>query len=244
MNYFTFWIITALAAIAVYRLLSRRLATPKARVNAMLRRYYALQRTGLTEPECLLQLLLTRNEWKNLPQRFLTQLVSRLRSKEDLIRFISVSEDYKYQRSHYPELAQQTNIEKAMTEIACLFARFGFRLQGEERFKEAEFVQKLALRLQPHEYFTKLPLAATYHSTGRHSDALPLFEQGLANFEEFEKGRRSDGQGFSPAKCLGAEIEIREFRDRYEKLREACRKAAEGASASLVYFASFTELLC
>jgi len=244
MDYFTFWIITVFAAVAVYRLLSRRLVTPKARVNAMLRRYYALERTGLTEPECLLQMLLTRREWKNLPHRFLVQLVSRLRSKEDVIRFVSVSEDYRYQRTHYPELSKQTNLDDAMTEIACLFARFGFRLQREERYKEAEFVQKLALRLQPHQYFTKLPLAATYHSTGRHSDALPLFEEGLTNFDEFEKGRRSDDQAFSPAACLGAEIDSREFRDRYEKLREACRKAAEGASTSLVYFAGFTELLC
>jgi tetratricopeptide (TPR) repeat protein len=244
MDYFTFWIITVLAAVAVYRLLSRRLITPKARINAMLRRYYALQRTGLTEPECLMQLLLTRNEWKNLSHRFLVQLVSRLRSKEDVIRFISVSEDYKYQRTHYPELAQQINLENSMTEIACLFARFGFRLQGEGRYKEAEFVQKLALRLQPHQYFTKLPLADTYHATGRYQDALPLFEQGFASLEELEKNHRSDEQALSPAKCLGAEMKISEFRSRYERLCEACRKAAEGMSMSLVYLASFTELLC
>jgi hypothetical protein len=244
MDYFTFLILALLAALVVYRHLSPRFLTPRARVSAMLRRYYALQRTGLTEPECLLQLLSTRSEWKNFPHRFLAQLVSRLRSKEDFLRFVSVSEDYSYQRTHYPELSKQTNLDDAMTEIACLFARFGFRLQGEERFKEAEFLQNLALRLQPHQYFTKLPLAATYHSTGRHSDALPLFDQGLANFEEFEKGRRSDRQAFSPAKCLGAEIDIGEFRDRYEKLREACRKAAEGASASLVYLSSLTELFC
>lgn len=244
MDYFTFVSVAVFAALVVYRRLSPRFLTPKARVNAMLRRYYALQRTGLSEPECLLQLLSARSEWKKFPHRFLTQLVSRLLSKEDVVRFVSVSEDYGYQRTHYPELSKQTNLDDAMTEIACLFARFGFRLQGEERFKEAEFVQKLALRLQPHQYFTKLPLAATYHSTGRHGDALPLFDQGLANFEEFEKSRRSDGQPISPARCLGADIAISEFRDRYEKLREACRKAAEGTSASLVYLSSFTELFC
>src|SRR5262245_57247228 len=244
MEYFTLWIVTACVAIAVYRLLSRRLTTPKARVNALLRRYYALERTGLTEPECLLQLLSTRSEWKNFPHRFLAQLVSRLRSKEDVIRFISVSEDAGYQRKHYPELAERTNLDSAMTEIACLFARFGFRLQEETRYKEAEFVQKLALRLQPHQYFTQLPLADTYHATGRHLDALPLFEQGFANLEEFENKHRSDEQACSPVKCLGVEMDIDELRKRYEKLREACRKAAEATPVPLIYLSSFVELLC
>lgn len=244
MEYVAFWIITVFAAIAVYRLLSRRLATPKDRVNAMLRRYYVLERTGLSEPECLMQLLATRNEWKNFPHRFLAELVSRLRSKEDVIRFISVSEDEGYQRKHYPDLAKQTNLDNAMTEIACLFARFGFRLQKDSRYKEAEFVQKLALCLQPQQYFTKLPLADTYHASGRHLDALPLFEQGLAYFEEFEKNHRSDDGIFSPEKCLGVEMEIGEFRSRYRKLYEACRKAAGQTSVSSLYLASFTELLC
>lgn len=244
MDNFAFWIVTVFVAIAVYRLLARRLVTPKARVSAMLRRYFALERTGLTEPECLLQLLATRNEWKNFPHRFLAELVSRLRSKDDVIRFISVSEDEGYQRKHYPDLAKQTNLDNAMSEIACLFARFGFRLQKDSRYKEAEFVQKLALRLQPQEYFTKLPLAETYHASGRHLDALPLFAQGLANFEEFEKNHRSGDGKFSPAKCLGVELEIGEFRSRYRNLYEACRKAAEGTSVSLFYLSSFTELFC
>lgn len=244
MDYFIFWIITVLAAIAVYRLLSRRLTTPKARVNAMLRRYYALERSGLSEPECLLRLLATRSEWKNFPHRFLAELVSRLRSKEDIMRFISVSEDEGYQRKHYPDLAQQTNLDNAMSEIACLFARFGFRLQGENRYKEAEFVQKLALRLQPSQYFTNLPLAVTLHETGRHRDALPLFEEGLEKFEEFAKPDRSGETAFSPAKCLGPDVEIGQIRNRYRKLYEACRKAAERMSVSLVYLSSFTELLC
>ena len=240
MDYFAFWIVTVFVAIVVYRLLSRRFATPKARVNAMLRRYYALERTGLSEPECLLQLLSTRSEWKNFPHRFLAELVSRLRTKEDVMRFISVSEDYRYQRDPYPELAKHTDLEMAMTEIACLLSSFGFRLQGEGRYKEAEFVQKIALRLQPRQYFTNLPLAVTYHETGRHLDALPLFEQGLARFDELERQDRV----FSPTKCLGAEVELGEIRNRYRKLYEACRKAAEGASASSLYIASFTELLC
>src|SRR5512132_1624469 len=151
MENFMLWTVVLLAAITVYRLLSRRVATLKARVTAMLRRYRALERTGLSEQECLLHLLATRRDWKGLPHRFLAELVSRLRSKEDVMRFVSVSEDYGYHSDHYPEIATLIDLEAAIAEIACLFARFGFRLQTEARYREAEFVQKLALRLQPNQ---------------------------------------------------------------------------------------------
>ncbi len=237
-----FWIVVVLATIAIYRLLSRRVVTPKARVTAMLRGYRALERTGLSEHECLLQLLATRRNWKGLPHRFLGELVSRLRSKEDVMRFVSVSEDYGYHRDHYPEIATRIDLEVAMAEIACLFARFGFRLQTEGRYREAEFVQKLALRLQPNQYFTNLPLAATYHETGRHDDALPLFEQGLARFQDFENNTNLT-PALSPAKCLGPDVEIRNLRNRYRKMYKACVKATGGKSLSGFYLLISMELL-
>jgi tetratricopeptide (TPR) repeat protein len=243
MENLTFWLVVVLATIAVYRLLSRRVVTPKARVTAMLRRYRALERTGLSEHECLLQLLATRRNWKGLPHRFLGELVSRFRSKEDVMRFVSVSEDYGYHRDHYPEIATRIDLEVAMAEIACLFARFGFRLQTEGRYREAEFVQKLALRLQPNQYFTNLPLAATYHETGRHDDALPLFKQGLDRFQDFENKTNAIAPVLSPAKCLGPDVEIRKLRNLYRKMYEACLKATEGKSLSGFYLLISMELL-
>ena len=223
-----FWIVVVLATFTVYRLLSRRAVTPKARVTAMLRRYRALERTGVSEQECLLQLLATRRDWKQFPHRFLAEIVSRFRSKEDVMRFVSVSEGYGYHRDHYPEIATRVDLEAAMAEIACLFARFGFQLQTEGRYREAEFVQKLALRLQPHQYFTNLPLAATYHETGRHGDALPLFKQGFERFQEFENNTNPAGRALSPAKCFGPDVEIKNLRNRYRKMYEACLKVTEG----------------
>jgi len=243
MENFMVWIVALFAAITVYRLLSRRALSPKARVAAMLRRYRALERTGLSEQECLLQLLATRRDWKGLPHRFLAELVSRFRSKEDLMRFVSVSEDYGYYRDQYPKIATRIDLEAAMAEVACLFARFGFRLQTEERYREAEFVQKLALRLQPNQYFTNLPLAATYHETGRYDDALPLFEQGLARFQDFEKNINTVEPALSPEKCLGPEVEMRKLRNRNRKMYEACLKATEGKSLPGFYLLSFMELL-
>jgi tetratricopeptide (TPR) repeat protein len=117
-----------------------------------------------------------------------------------------------------------------MAETACLLARFGFGLQAEGRLKEAEFVQKLALRLEPHQYFTTLPLAATYHETGRHAEALPLFEQGLARFKDLDKDGPPEGLEVSPSKCLGTDVEMKTLRNRYQKMYKACLKAAQRES--------------
>ena len=232
MENFMFWVVALLAVITAYRLLSRRAVSPKARVAAMLRRYRALEAAGLSEQECLMQLLATRRGWKRLPHRFLAELVSRFQSKEDVMRFVSLSEDYGYHRDHYFEIATKVDLDSAMAEVACLFARFGFQLQTEGRLREAEFVQKLAIRLQPNQYFTNLPLAATYHETGRHDDALPLFEQGLARFQDFEDNIKTVETALSPTKCLGPGIEIGTLKNRYRKMYEGCLKATEGKSVS------------
>jgi tetratricopeptide (TPR) repeat protein len=243
MDNWLFGVAFFLAGIALYRKLARWRKTPKARVSALLRRYRALERTGLSERDCLLQLLATSKDWKRLPQRFLAEIVSRFPTKEDAMRFVSVSEDYGYLRDHYPGLAAKTDLEATMGEIACLFARFGFQLQDQGHYNQAEFVQKLALQLQPDQYFTNLPLAANYHETGRHADALPLFERGLAQVRNFERDAGPAAPEFSPAKCLGTDTKITTLRNRYKKMYEACLKATEGKSLSGLFCLIFMELL-
>lgn len=238
-----FWLIFLVVTIIVYRLLTRRGVTPKEKVTAMLRRYRALERTGLSEPDCLLQLLATRKDWEKFSNRFLGAIVSRLGSKEDVMRFISLSEDYGYHRDRYPELATRIDLDGAIAEIACLFSRFGFRLQAQARYKEAEFVQKLALRLQPDEYFTNLPLAATYHETGRYAEALPFFKQGFTQLERFETNVDSVKRVFSPANCLAPDEEPEKLWQGYRNMYEACLKATEGKSMAPFTFLLVMELL-
>jgi tetratricopeptide (TPR) repeat protein len=210
----------------------------------MLRRYRALERTGLSERDCLLQLLATRKGWGKLSHRFLVAIVSRLSSKEDVMRFISLSEDYGYHRDRYPELATRIDSDTALAEIACLFSRFGFRLQAQARYKEAEFVQKLAIRLQPDEYFTNLPLAATYHATGRYADALPLFNQGFSHLQRFETKIDSVKREFSPANCLAPDEEPEKLWQGYRQMYEACLKATGVKSMAPFTFVLVMELLC
>ena len=107
-----------------------------------------------------------------------------------------------------------------MRDVARLLGDFGSRLQKENRLKEAEFVQKLALGLQPDQYFTKLPLAATYYKMERYADAVPLFEDGLARLEKSE--------GNSPVVEPGANL--KELRAGYEEMYATCLKAAGSQS--------------
>jgi hypothetical protein len=238
-----FWLISLFAGIIIYRLLKRRHATPKARVTAMLRRYRALERTGLPERDCLLQLLATRKGWEKLPHRFLVAIVSQLSSKEDVMRFVSLSEDHGYHRDRYPELATRVDLDTAIAEIACLFSRFGFRLHAQGRYKEAEFVQKLALRLHPDAYFTTLPLAATYHEIGRYADALPLFKQGFSQLRRFNADTGSVKPRFSPANCLAPDGEPEKLWKKYREMYEACLKATGGKSMAPFAFVVLIELL-
>jgi hypothetical protein len=238
-----FWLISLIAGITIYRLLPPRQLTPKARVAGMLRRYRALEKTGLSERDSLLQLLLTRKDWEKLPHRFLAAIVCRLSCKEDVMRFISLSEDYAYHRDSYPTLAKRIDLDTAMAEIACLFSRFGFRLHAQARYKEAEFVQKLTFRLQPDAYFTNLPLAATYHATGRYADALPLFKQGFSQLQLFNADIGLGKQQLSPADCLAPDEEPEKLWQKYREMYEACLKSTGGTSMAPFAFMMVIELL-
>lgn len=207
MDSFLFFAVLALALFTFYRIFSRRTATPERRVRELLRRHHALLRLGLPERECLYRQLTQRNGWRDLPPAFIAALVARLESKENVFRFVSLAEEYRFHVEQLPGIAADHANEPAMREVALWLVAFGKRLQGEERYKEAEFVQKLALELQPEESFTLLPLAATYLKMERPSDAAPLFRRGLARFGE------TGDNGLLDAKAA------------YEEMYAACKKA-------------------
>jgi hypothetical protein len=219
------WFVVLFAGLTIYRFLSRRAATPEVRVAAMLRRYSLFARMGFSEPDILFRILVSRNQWKNLPHEFLRELVRRLKTKEDVLRFISLAEDCGHVKQRFPAIARNPDLEHAMAEVACLLARFGCELQNQGRLKEAEFVQRLALPLGPDRYFTTLPLAATYYDTGRYRDARPLFERGLAQLEQLVHDRAVDGR-FAPTACLGMDSDVVRVRAAYLGKYQECLRAA------------------
>jgi hypothetical protein len=195
---------------ALYRLVARTLATPRATVRMLLRRYHACERRGLPEQDGLYRVLTDRRGWRNLPPAFIAEIVARLGSKENVFRFVALAEEHRFDRKQLPAIANNPNRETAMREVALWLCDFGNRLQKEDRLKEAEFVQKLALGLQPDKYFTQLPLAATYYKMKRHADAALLFKLGLARVED-------PSDGAAPTK---------ESREHYEEMYADCLKAS------------------
>lgn len=214
-----------IALIAVYRMVWRQVRSPQTTVRGLLRRYHAFEKMGLPAPECLFRVLSHRIGWKHLPPKFLAEIVARLESKENVFRFVSLAEGYQFNRKQMRTIAAGKNMEVAMREVALWLVDFGSRLQRENSLKEAEFVQKLAVGLQPDQYFTKLPLAMTYYKMERHDQAAPLFEEGLAALQ-----RSDDGAVFLDRVEPGASR--KEVRATYQKMYAACLKAGENQQSS------------
>jgi hypothetical protein len=213
----------AIALIAIYRWVARKLSSPEITVRLLLRRYHAFQKMGLSEQQSLFRILASRRGWRNLPERFLAEIVARLKSKEDVMRFVSLAEGYRFNRDRLPDIAGDADMDSAMRRVTLWLVNFGTRLQSENRLKEAEFVQKLALGLEPGRYFTTLPLATTYYKMERYQDALPLFENGFAQLESMPDG--SAALDYEPAD-LGQSATLAELKAAHQPLYQACLSAA------------------
>jgi hypothetical protein len=217
-------VIGLIAALVLYRYLRQRHATPQQRVAAMLRQFNGFARAGLSEREALLRLLLSRAGWQKLPLDFLGDLIGRLETKEATLRFVSLAEDCGYTKDQLPAIVKHSSAGDRMERLACVLSRFGYQLQSERRFKEAEFVQKLALALGPDCYFTNLPLAITYHQTGRCTEARPLFERGVAQLEAASETSSASGR-FTLTDCFGDDADAIRLRGLWLEMYDRCVKS-------------------
>lgn len=219
MNIPVFIVGVIVLTIVFFRLLWRRVRGVDAVVRGLLRHYHGYARTGLPEAECLFRVLSNRQGWKKFPPRFLAEIVARLQSKENVFRFVSLAEGYRFDRKHLPAIAAKTDLEVAIREICLWLVEFGRRLRSENSLKQAAFVQKLALAFEPERVFTQLPLALTYSEMACHEEAAQLFKEGLSRLEH----------------CAAVDLELLEsgarrdrLRARYQEAYESCVKA--GAS--------------
>ena len=182
MEIYTLLIVFLIGLIIIRRFMRQRSAGPEATVQTLLRRYDSFRKSGLSERQAQLRLLSERRGWNTLPEPFLKEIIGRLGSKEDLMRFVTLAEGYEFIGSGLPTAAEKEDVEAGIFDIACVLARFGNQLQEEGQLKQAEFVQRLTLRLQPNQYFTNLALAVTYFKLERYDEALnELLEEGVAN---------------------------------------------------------------
>lgn len=204
----------------LYRRVLPKFQGPEFIVRSLLRRYHLFERTGLPQDESLFRVLASRNGWRNLPSPFLVELIARLGTKENVFRFVSLAEGYQFNRKELPAIAKNPNLDEAMQAVVDWLGDFGSRLQNENRLKEAEFVQKLALELLPDHSSTTLPLAATYYKMERFSDALPLFKKGLARLDLSADGGDSASVWRIPETPALT----------YQEMYDECRKAAKNQS--------------
>src|SRR5262245_40578185 len=169
MENFMFWVLALLAAITAYRLLSRRAVSPKARVAAMLRRYRALEGTGLSEQECLLC-----SCWRHAGIGSGSRMVFSSSSSRDFSprKMSCVSSRFGGLRLSSRSLSRDRHEGRPGFGHggSCMFVR-SIRLSAANRrtFERSRVCAKTGdPPIQPNQYFTNLPLAATYHETGRH----------------------------------------------------------------------------
>lgn len=209
MNSSLFFIGVIALMVVIFQLVWRRVRGPQLIVRGLLRHYHGFAKAGLSEPECLYRVLSKRSGWKKLPGEFLAEIVARLGSKEDVFRFVSLAEGYRFDRQQLPVIAANRNPDAAIRYVVLWLVDFGKRLHSENQLKQAEFVQKLALRFEPDRVFTLLPLATTYRKMARHEEAAALFEAGLSRLES----------------CAAGDLDLVEAGASREDLRARCREA-------------------
>ncbi len=220
------WIGIFILLVVIFVWFLRTFGSPKATANTLLKEYDAFERSGVSEQDRLFKLLATRGSWKDLPSPFLHELASRLGNKENVIQFVVLSERHQFDQLHYPRLAADDDPKNSMLGLAALLSSLGNTLQNQGKLGDAEFVQLLALRIQPSQHFTMLPLAVTYYRMGRYSDAVPLFEHGLSLLEEFEKKTEWMEQLSMPADLFGSKADIEELGVAYRNMYDVCVKAS------------------
>jgi len=223
MNFSVFFVGLIVLTIVIFRVIWPRMRGPEAIVRGLLRDFHRFARTGLPEAECLLRVLSNRQGWKKFPPRFLAEIIARLQSKEAVFRFVSLVEGYRFHRTRLPAIAAKGDVDAAMREICLWLVEFGKKLHGESSFKQAEFVQRLALAFEPERVFTELPLALTCDKMARHEEAAALFKGGLSRLEH----------------CAAVDLELLEggasrdqLRARYREAYESCLKAGESAQSA------------
>ncbi len=187
-----------------------------------------LEQSGISESERAFVMLARRPGWQTLPKEFLREITTRLSSKEDVVRFIVISEAHRLERTHFPRIAADSSPEHAAFSVAMLLGSLGNKLLGEGQLGDAENAQSLALRLQPDNPGTMLPLAATYYTTGRYAEAIPLFERGLPLFssEQEKSDKLFDFFEHFPAipreELFGSPSDMVQLEQVYREMYEDC----------------------
>lgn len=130
----------------------------------------------MPENERLFKMFHTRPGWRSLPTEFLRELVERLGTKEDVIKFVIFAERYGLLTSNFKAIADWAEADPkfAVDQAAVTLTSLGNHLGGQGNFGEAEPVFKSALRINPEWPGALYGLALVYYNAGRYGDAIPV----------------------------------------------------------------------
>lgn len=178
------------------RWFARRFGGTKATAQTLLATYYAFESKGVPEDERLFQMLDTRMTWRSFPKAFLRELSRRLGSKEELVKFVILSERHGLPGSDLKAIASSISpgsegVRFAVDQVAMTLTSLANHLGQNKIFEEAELALQLAVRVNPQWFPALSSLGLVYYAAGRYADAIHVIERFFVAKEEWDKRHHS-----------------------------------------------------
>ena len=200
----------AIAAVAVVVLLSllagwRRRRRPGAASRSAETDYARLEQLDISEQERLYRVIAERPGWDRLADRLRREFSTRLRSKDNVLRFIAICENHRLPGGLLAGL-EGADVEADMRAVAAAIAGL-----AEKSPEDSAGMLQVASRIDPDNFRVVLALAGDHYQAGRFREALPLLERGIPVCRDAVEGPRA-----------GAGDELRPLLQRSMAMYEAC----------------------
>lgn len=180
------------------------------------RDYARLEQSDISESERLRRVLAERAGWQSLPEQLLDELSTRLRTKDDVLDFISAAETHRLLDGPLGRLSG-ADIEADIKAVAACIAELAGR-----KPEEAAVLMRIAARVDPDNFLVVLAVAGDHFGAGRYQQALRLLERGIPICRDAVE---SPGGG-SPA---GAVDGLRQLLLKSMEMYEACLERESSA---------------
>lgn len=203
------------AAVLILLLLVRRLRRhrPGGEVSGSPERdYAALETLDISESERLRRVLAERAGWQVLPERLRDEVSLRLRSKDDVLGFISLVETHRLLKGSLGRL-DGADIDADIRAVAACMAEFAGKHPS-----DAAASLRIAARIDPDNFHVVLGLAGDHFGAGRYQEALQLLERGIPICRDAVENPDTGASG-SPA---GADDSLRRLLQKSMDMYEAC----------------------
>lgn len=183
------------------------------------RDYAALEQLDISESERLRRVLAERAGWHILPDRLLQELSMRLRSKDDVLGFISIVEAHRLLKGALGEL-DGADVEADVKAIAASIAGLAGKTPD-----DVAGLLRIVARIDPDNFLAVLALAGDHFGAGRYQQALQLLERGIPICREAVENPGVVATGSS----AGAGDGMRQLLQKSMEMYEACLEQESSA---------------